>query len=213
VPGSSSSAGAGDVAEEGELVATLPPTARFFAQTNAVLPGGQSNEFLYYIRAVGAPGDPEALSDILGPVCLSTNSATLNLPSAEVGMQEYVAERKTPVDPGVESQGVPYMQESEARIVGQAGGTKEILFFPFLNGAVRPARAVPRGPRRITTRSVSRALRSVWREGFSPGPERRQARRVRVMERGVIGCGEQRPYGFSGGRRFGSSRATRRGWT
>jgi len=62
-------------------------------------------------------------------------------------------------------------------------------------------------------RSVSRALRSVWREGFSPGPERRQARRDRVMERGVIGCGEQRPYGFSGGRRFGSSRATRRGWT
>jgi RHS repeat-associated protein len=44
-------------------------------------------------------------------------------------MEEYVAERKTHVDPGVESQGVPYMQESEARIVGQAGGTKEILFF------------------------------------------------------------------------------------
>jgi RHS repeat-associated protein len=44
-------------------------------------------------------------------------------------MEEYVAEQKTPVEPGVESQRVPYMQESEARIVGQASGTKEILFF------------------------------------------------------------------------------------
>ncbi|MBI3449251.1 MAG: hypothetical protein HY049_10090 [Acidobacteria bacterium] len=84
------------------------------------------NIFKYWVRAVGTPGDPNALSQATNPVCVADNGAMLNWGPSETDMPVRVALSHPAT--GQSSTTATWVQSPE-RLVGQAAISVDVLYY------------------------------------------------------------------------------------
>jgi RHS repeat-associated protein len=105
-----------------ELLQQVSGTGQYYTDVDP--PGNNSNVFLYYVRAVGAPGDPAALSEPWGPLCTSPNAVVVEgHPSSAPGEGGWRIASASPSPPRSEWQTAPQ------RVIGQVGPVKETIFY------------------------------------------------------------------------------------